>query len=70
MRVCLRGFCPNGENKCCIECDDVNACEKLGKCSLDDYNLNLKDCSKESFLAIARKNREKNREFFNAWGNE
>lgn len=47
MRKCLRGLCPNGENKCCIECGDKAICEKIGKCSWDSYSLNLKECSKE-----------------------
>ena len=47
MRKCLRGFCPNGESKCCLECEDRSVCSKLGKCSWDNDNLNLKECSEE-----------------------
>lgn len=46
-RKCLRSLCPNGENKCCLECTDKVTCDKLGKCSWDDDNLDLKNCSKE-----------------------
>lgn len=45
MRICKRSLCPNGESKCCLNCKDKNICEKLGKCSLDDDNLDLDDCS-------------------------
>jgi hypothetical protein len=44
-RICLRSNCPNGERKCCLECTTIDSCEILGKCSLDDDNLNLDECS-------------------------
>lgn len=48
MRKCLRSSCPNGENKCCLECSNKAICEKLGKCSLDNENLNLEKCSERT----------------------
>lgn len=47
MRKCLRSLCPNGENKCCLECSDKSICDKLGKCSGDNDNLDLEKCSKK-----------------------
>ncbi|MFW9968598.1 MAG: hypothetical protein ACFFDF_00260 [Candidatus Odinarchaeota archaeon] len=45
MRICKRNICPNGEHRCCLECKDINNCDKLGKCSLDDDSLDLNKCS-------------------------
>lgn len=47
MRKCLRGSCPNGDNKCCLDCIYKASCDKLGKCSWDNDNLDLKQCSEE-----------------------
>lgn len=43
QRMCLRSDCAIYEDKrCCLECS-INC---LGRCSLDDDNLNLCECSK------------------------
>jgi hypothetical protein len=43
MRVCLRSTCPNGKHRCCLECNDFDSCERLGKCTIDDDDLH-NDC--------------------------
>ena len=43
MRVCLRSTCPNGEHRCCLECNNFDSCERLGKCTIDDDDLH-NDC--------------------------